>query len=117
MKKAGAKLVWADEAVVEEFIPVSRARTRWIIKRAFRIGNGYVFCVSALFPRYRWVIPRVAGAVARIRIGYGLLTLPLAMLAGRAAAVRAIRTIANGMGSLAALLGKRYQEYTTIHGH
>jgi succinoglycan biosynthesis protein ExoM len=115
VKQAGAKLVWADEAVVEEFIPVSRARARWIIKRAFRIGNGYVFCVRALFPRYRWVVPRVVAAVGRI--GYGLLTLPLAVLAGRAPAVRALRTIANGMGSLAALLGKRYQEYTTIHGH
>lgn len=114
VKQAGAKLVWADEAVVEEFIPASRARTRWIVKRAFRIGNGYVFCVRTLLPPHRWVVPRVAGALARI--GYGSLVLPFALLRGRASAVSALRTISNGAGSLVALVGRRYEEYTVIHG-
>lgn len=114
VKKAGAKLVWADEALVEEFIPISRAHARWIVKRAFRIGNGYVFCVRALSPPYRWVVPRVVGAFARI--GYGTLALPFAAVRGRAPMVSALRTISNGVGSLVALAGKRYQEYTVIHG-
>lgn len=114
LKQSGAKLVWADEAVVEELIPVSRARARWIVKRAFRIGNGYVFCVRTLLPVHRWLVPRVAGALARIT--YGALLLPFAALRGRAATVGALRTISNGLGSLAALAGKRYQEYTVIHG-
>ncbi|HEX2190387.1 MAG TPA: glycosyltransferase [Longimicrobiaceae bacterium] len=114
VKKEGAKLVWADEALVEEFIPASRARARWIIRRAFRIGNGYVFCVRTLHPPHRWVVPRVAGALARI--GYGALLLPVAAVQGRAPLVGAMRTISNGVGSLVALAGKRYQEYTVIHG-
>jgi succinoglycan biosynthesis protein ExoM len=114
VKHAGAKLVWADEAVVEEIIPASRARARWIIKRAFRIGNGYVFCVRSLSPPHRWFVPRVAGAIARI--GYGLVLLPVALLRGRAKTVQALRTVSNGVGSLVALGGKRYQEYTVIHG-
>lgn len=114
VRKEGAKLVWADEARVEEFIPASRARARWIVKRAFRIGNGYVFCVRALSPPHRWVIPRLAGALARI--GYGTLVLPFAALRGRAPLVGALRTISNGVGSLVALAGKRYHEYTVIHG-
>ncbi|HEX8272072.1 MAG TPA: glycosyltransferase [Longimicrobiaceae bacterium] len=114
VKMGGARLVWADEARVEEFIPASRARVGWIVKRAFRIGNGYVFCVRALTPPHRWVIPRVAGALARI--GYGTLSLPFAAVRGRASLVSALRTISNGAGSLVALAGKRYQEYTVIHG-
>lgn len=114
VKLSGAKLVWADEAVVEEFIPPSRAHARWILKRAFRIGNGYVFCVRTLLPPHRWVVPRVAGAVARI--GYGTVMLPVAALRGRAPLVSALRTISNGVGSLVGLAGKLYQEYTVIHG-
>lgn len=114
VKQAGARLVWADEAVVEEFIPLSRARASWIVKRAFRIGNGYVFCVRSLLPLHRWLVPRVAGALARI--GYGSVVLPFAVFRGKAAAVSALRTISNGVGSLVALVGKRYQEYTVIHG-
>jgi glycosyltransferase involved in cell wall biosynthesis len=114
VKQAGAKLVWADEAQVEEFIPASRAQVGWIVKRAFRIGNGYVFCSRALSPPYRWVVPRIGGALARI--GYGSLSLPFAALRGKASTVSALRTISNGVGSLVALAGKRYQEYTVIHG-
>lgn len=113
-KLSGAKLVWADEAVVEEFIPASRAHARWILKRAFRIGNGYVFCVRTLMPPHRWVVPRVAGALARI--GYGTAILPFAVFRGRASVVSALRTISNGAGSLVALSGRMYQEYTVIHG-
>lgn len=114
MKRAGAKLVWADEAVVEEFIPESRARAGWIIRRAFRIGNGYVFCVRSLLPARRWVLPRVGGALARI--GFGLLMMPVAALSGKARFVRALRTLSNGVGSLVGLMGRRYEEYTVIHG-
>ncbi|MBV9774122.1 MAG: glycosyltransferase family 2 protein, partial [Gemmatimonadetes bacterium] len=114
VKLSGAKLVWADEARVEEFIPASRAHTRWILKRAFRIGNGYVFCVRTLMPPHRWVVPRVAGALARI--GYGTMMLPFAVFRGRAPTVSALRTICNGAGSLVALSGRLYEEYTVIHG-
>lgn len=111
---AGARMVWADQAVVEEFIPASRARPAWIVRRAFRVGNGYVRCVRALLPARSWVVPRLAGASARIL--YGLVMLPLAVVRGRAAAVHALRTAANGIGAIAALLGVHHEEYTRIHG-
>lgn len=37
--KKGAKIIWANEAVVEEIIPESRATKTWILQRAYRIGN------------------------------------------------------------------------------
>ena len=114
VRNAGARLVWADEALVEEFIPASKAHVGWILQRAYRIGNGYVFCVRDLHPAYRWFIPRVMGAMARIL--FGALLLPLSVLRGRTAAVSRLRTIANGAGSIMGLLGVRFEEYTVVHG-
>lgn len=37
--KKGAKIIWANEAIVEEIIPESRATQAWLLQRAYRIGN------------------------------------------------------------------------------
>lgn len=37
--KKGAKIIWANEAVVEEIIPESRASKEWLLQRSYRIGN------------------------------------------------------------------------------
>jgi glycosyltransferase involved in cell wall biosynthesis len=114
VRNEGARLFWADEALVEEFIPASKARVAWILQRAYRIGNGYVFCVRDLHPAYRWLLPRVMGALARIL--FGALLLPLGVLRGRTAMVSALRTIANGVGSIVGMVGVRFEEYTVVHG-
>jgi glycosyltransferase involved in cell wall biosynthesis len=114
VRNEGARLFWADEALVEEFIPASKARVSWILQRAYRIGNGYVFCVRDLHPTYQWLLPRVMGALARIL--FGALLLPLGVLRGRTAMVSSLRTIANGVGSIVGLLGVRFEEYTVVHG-
>jgi succinoglycan biosynthesis protein ExoM len=110
----GKTMVWADEAVVEEVVPASRATASWILRRAFRVGNGYVFCERAILPRHRWVVPRVAKAV--FRITEGVLLVGPSTLGGRAPAVRALRKVAHGMGCLVGLAGIRYREYEVIHG-
>lgn len=35
----GAKIIWANEAIVEEIIPESRSSQEWLLQRAYRIGN------------------------------------------------------------------------------
>jgi succinoglycan biosynthesis protein ExoM len=37
----GYKMVWADDALVYELIPKSRASMRWIVQRWYRYGNNY----------------------------------------------------------------------------
>lgn len=115
VRLAGAKMVWAEMAVVEEFIPATRANTAWLLRRAFRIGNGLVVCTRALLPPARWIVPRLTGAVARISVG--LIMLLWSTFRGRASMLRSLQTIANGLGALAALAGFRYEEYRVVHGH
>lgn len=111
--EAGYKLVWADEAVVYEWTPGSRANARWILRRAYRLGNS-----RSLYERYS-----KAGASVRAvrtvkgggRIVQGLLLLPvcalLAPLRGRHVLVKPLIHLCRGAGMLAGLIGVRYEEY------
>ena len=45
--RAGARMVWTNAARAEELVPVSRTTVRWLILRAYRIGNTRVFCERA----------------------------------------------------------------------
>jgi succinoglycan biosynthesis protein ExoM len=110
----GAAIAWADRAVVVETVPVSRARTGWILRRAFRVGNRTVACERILLPRRSWMPGRAARAAGRILEGC-LLFLP-SLVGGRAATVRQLRKIAYGCGCFSALLGTDVAEYGTIHG-
>ena len=40
----GYKAVWADKALVTEWLPGSRTNSKWLWKRAYRRGNGFAFC-------------------------------------------------------------------------
>lgn len=108
-RAAGARMVWADGAVVEDTIPVSRATVRWLLRRHFREGNSIVWCERALRRDRAWVAVRAAKAVARV--GQGALLLPAGVLRGRAGVVSALCRVARGMGALSALWGVRYQAY------
>lgn len=46
--KDGAKLVWCDEAVVNETVPQSRMTQLWVIKRAFYGGRTYARLNAAI---------------------------------------------------------------------
>jgi succinoglycan biosynthesis protein ExoM len=41
LRKQGYKMIWCREAQVFEFTPPERANLVWILKRNFRIGNGW----------------------------------------------------------------------------
>jgi succinoglycan biosynthesis protein ExoM len=105
-------IVWADEAIVEELVPRSRATAGWILRRAYRVGNRTTACERALLPGRLWIFPRVAKALGRIAEGLVLL-LPTA-LAGRAPALGSLRKVAYGFGCLTGLAGVSYAEYDTL---
>lgn len=111
--RAGARIVWADGAVVEEYVPVERANIGWILRRAFRGGNGYVWCERAVGgPGWRWV--RAAKACGRILEGG--VQLPAAVVAGRAGVARALCKVSRGVGALAGVAGVRYEPYRVTDG-
>lgn len=114
MHRAGARFVWVDEAMVIERVPASRARTRWILQRAFRIGNSRsttLLLEGATIPRRA---KRVAAGLVKIMLG--AVNATLAIPRGRAAVVRSFTGCSYGAGLLSGALGFRYQEYLRHHG-
>ncbi|HEU4557068.1 MAG TPA: glycosyltransferase [Longimicrobium sp.] len=110
--RQGARLVAAPGAVVDEVVPPSRARVRWVLRRGFRVGNGAVWLERTLPPENRRLGWRIVAASARL-VGSASV-LPVAALMGRAAALRALWGVCYGAGCLAALAGYRYSEYAAL---
>lgn len=113
-RRAGARIVWADEAIVQEHVPASRGNVQWILYRAFRVGSQSVHCERSLMPLRRWLLPRLLKATGRTLQG-ALLLIPSIIL-GRAAAVAALRRVAHGFGCFSGILGIRPREYEVTHG-
>jgi succinoglycan biosynthesis protein ExoM len=109
MWSAGAQFCWCDTARVQELIPPGRHRLGWLMRRAFRGGF-----VTTLLEQRRlgtWTaarrgVPRALAALSLVILG-----LPLAALAGRAAAARVWLRGCTQAGHLWALLGFDFQEY------
>lgn len=116
MHKAGRTMVWADGAVVHELIPRSKANAGWLVRRAYRLGNSLSICEVDLYPAdYASRAVRVSKAVSRIV--RGALLLPVSLVLGRHASVRALQDVSRGVGMLAGLTGFVYEEYgKTTHG-
>ncbi|HEX7119989.1 MAG TPA: glycosyltransferase [Longimicrobiales bacterium] len=108
-RRRGARMVWADGAVVEDAVPSHRATVRWLLQRHFREGNSIVWCERAVLRERRWIAIRIAKAFGRI--GQGALLLPVGVLRGRAGVVGALCRVLRGAGALSALWGVRYEEY------
>ena len=110
----GAKIVWADEALVSETIPKTRTTVGWIVRREYRRGNTLSICLRSLqdspWRRFR----RTTHAVLRIAQGVG--TIGLGIVTGRATVVRGLQRMALGLGMITGLVGLRYEEYVVVHG-
>ena len=115
LHQAGARMVWADEAVVDERVPRTRMTWRWLLQRAFRGGNTFTLCELDLRPSVgvRW--RRASKGAARVAQGVaGLLT--VAPARGMSGLVDASVRVCLGLGMLTGLLGYRSQGYRRVHG-
>jgi succinoglycan biosynthesis protein ExoM len=112
--REGARIVWADAAVVHERVPASRATVGWVLRRAYRGGTSFALSERLLHPTRTWMLLRVGTGAGRAL--QGLMLLLPSLLLGRAGIVRALRTACIGAGLLAGVLGMSYREYRVIHG-
>jgi glycosyltransferase involved in cell wall biosynthesis len=110
----GRRHVWADTAIVFEWLPPSRVQPRWLLRREFRKGISLSYCERQLRGWLGSLVQRLPKALARIVVG--IVSLPIAAMRGRAATVRALRHVWYGAGSIAGLAGASYEEYRVTHG-
>lgn len=112
--RGGGRIVWADAALVHEVVPPSRARLRWVLRRALRVGASNSRVARLHDPRWRAALrPLAHGAWCLVRGGAMLLA---GGLRGPAAAARALHLTCFGLGRIAGVFGVGVQEYRTTDG-
>jgi succinoglycan biosynthesis protein ExoM len=114
LDQAGYKLVWADLAVVDEWVPKSRTNVKWILQRGYRCYGTYSLCEKELEPLPQVLVKRISTGSGRIVIG--LISLLPSLFLGKAQSVHALLQIFRGAGILSGLMGKSYNEYQNTHG-
>jgi glycosyltransferase involved in cell wall biosynthesis len=108
----GVRMIWANEAEVEEWIPSSRATMKWLLMRSFRVGS-----TAALRDRRSPMRENVVVCVMRATISClkGIVMLPLSGLRGRSASVKRLQRVFHAAGMIFGVLGLPYEEYRKIH--
>jgi succinoglycan biosynthesis protein ExoM len=108
----GARIVWCDEAIVNEPVEPSRLSLRWLLRRA--LSGGQDFARHTLAGRYGTVSRATRASFfcrallqALAAAGLALLTWPM----GRHHAARWLTTLSANIGKLSVFWGWRYREY------
>lgn len=107
--KAGYKIIWANEAIVREWIPESRTNVGWILQRGYRTWGSHSVVEKEIYPSSKVKLLRITKGSGLIATGL-VLILP-SCLQGKYALVRSLLNISRGAGTFAGLLGIRYKEY------
>lgn len=111
----GARIIWANSAIVEEKVPDSRLSAYWNVMRAYRTGNGLSLCDRYLYPKRKsWLFMRLLKGIGRV--GYGILMLYSSIFRKELYLVPSLCNIFHGFGTFAGILNIQYNEYETIHG-
>lgn len=115
LHKMNAKMVWAANANVYEWVPASRTNAKWICRRAFRTANHEVILRT---------IEKESNQVIRVfvdgflRFSFGLLAMPFkyiqSLFRGKHILVQHNRILYRGAGMMSGCFGYRYNEYATI---
>lgn len=112
LARRGARILWCDEALVTEPVPRERLVPRWLLRRAWRGGNDYARHFLAGHYGPPGLADRAAFAVRAAAQWLAALVLAACALPfGRARWLRRLQQAYANAGKLAALRGRRYEEY------
>jgi succinoglycan biosynthesis protein ExoM len=105
--KKGARIYWAENAVVNETIPAKRANIRWILKRIYRGASTYTY-VLKLEKEYLKLFVKIMVSLGYIVVG-GCGTIIAALPIKKR--YWGLRKFTEGIGGIAGLGNILYKEY------
>ena len=108
LARAGVTILWDDDAVIQEHVPMERVAPGWFLRRAFRSGAGDSVSRALLDPWWRAAPMSAAIGLARMANGVALLC---AGIVSPARAVTGARRLVSGIGTLAGIAGVNHAEY------
>lgn len=114
LARAGASIVWCDEALVYDHVPPSRVTPRWLMQRWYRVGNVTTFVRKDMQPLPRALLTTVAATARAGVVGTALCA--AGVVGGKHVRVQGARWLAYAAGLVSGLRGMHYEEYKRIHG-
>lgn len=101
----GAKIIWAQDAIVYESIPVARTQLKWLLQRNFYGWSSHSLLESQFSPSFHSRALRFTKGTTLLT--FGLLTTLPSLLLGQHAFAKALISISRGLGTLSGLLGSQ----------
>ena len=110
--RAGARIVWCDEAEVVEPVESKRLNLRWLLQRAYSGGQDFGRkTLSGHYGPINWVGVVRLWCTAVVQLTASLLLAAVTLPAGRHRAAAWVQRAWANAGKLSAFLGASYEEY------
>jgi glycosyltransferase involved in cell wall biosynthesis len=110
--ESGGIISWADEAIVEEWVPASRTTLKYVLQRAYRIASVNAFRTCQSQSPVQTLIYVVRGVLRGMK---GICLLLASLTRGRSEAVKALQRVCSGAGIITGAFGLPYEQYRTVH--
>ena len=114
ISQAGYKIIWADRAQVQDWIPPNRTTLGWVLRRSFRTGNTLAFIHLDLQPALKTAARLLGWGFFGAFVGAGVLASGL--LRGPHVMINGARYLTHGAGIITGVGGIRYPGYIVTDG-
>jgi len=119
---SGAKMIWVDDAFVEEDIPASRVTTKRLLSRMHMAATSGAFNIVLRQGRFRAALHFIPKSIRRIFFGLlatliGFVVKPFAQKRGEKLYYYGLIRLMKGSGNLRGLMGRAHNYYDVIDGH
>ena len=106
--ETGVMAVWADEAIVYEYIPATRTTKQWYFRRRYRIGSTQVQC-DRFLPNKHYKVRVILRAIFLVWLGVAVII--SSVWKGQYKVIRGIGYWCTAAGMMTGALGLYQQEY------